>query len=104
MIIGKFQQDDGEYVGTIPSVATYPVRIIPIDLKGIDYKVVSAEGVEVGIGWRKTSKEKGTAYLSVLLDTPVLPAAANCALFEQKDGSYDLVWDRKKPKAEQATA
>jgi uncharacterized protein (DUF736 family) len=102
MIIGKFQQQGDVYIGTIPSIAAdQPVRITPTDLKGIDYKVMLAdEGAELGIGWRKTSKEKGTAYVSVLLDSPVLSAEANCALFQQKDGSHDLVWERKKPKAE----
>jgi uncharacterized protein (DUF736 family) len=103
MIIGKFQQEDGAYVGSIPAFAgpTLPVRIAPTDLKGIDYVVtISCSAIELGIGWSRVSEKKGTKYVSLKLDSPFLPAPANCALVSQKDGSFALLWDRPKPKEE----
>jgi uncharacterized protein (DUF736 family) len=101
MIIGKFQQENGVYVGSVtglgPSLA---IRIAPTDLKGIDYMVtVPGADTELGIGWKRTSG-KGNEYVSVKLDSPFLPAPANCALVKQKDGSHALLWDR--PKAKEA--
>jgi uncharacterized protein (DUF736 family) len=34
----------------------------------------------------------------VKLDSPFLAAPAYCSLFEQSDGSYNLVWNRPDPK------
>ena len=43
MIIGKFQQEDGVYIGTVAGFGgTAPVRIAKTDLKGIDYTVTFA--------------------------------------------------------------
>jgi uncharacterized protein (DUF736 family) len=104
MIIGKFQQEDGVYVGSIPTFTASPaVRIVPTELTGIDYTVtIAGVGIDLGVAWKKTSA-KGNEYLSVKLDSPFLPAAINCALVKQNDG-YALKWDREKPKAEQAAA
>jgi uncharacterized protein (DUF736 family) len=102
MIIGKFQQEDGVYVGSIVGfAATRPVRIAPTDLKGIDYTVTTA-GLDLGIAWKKTSA-RGNEYASVKLDGPFLPTPVNCALVKQADG-YALIWDREKPKAEEKSA
>ena len=54
---------------------------------------------ELGAAWAKTSKA-GKPYLSVKLDGPMLIAPINCALTQQLDGSYALVWNRKDAKAE----
>ena len=104
MIIGKFQQEDGVYVGNIVSFGgTTPVRIAPTELKGIDCLVtIAGSGLDLGIAWKKTSA-KGNDYLSVKLDSPLFPAPVNCALVKQSDG-YALIWDREKPKADQAAA
>ena len=100
MIIGKFQQEDGVYIGNIIGlVGLTPVRIAPTDLKGIDYTVSTAgSGLDLGIAWKKTSA-KGNDYLSVKLDSPFFPAPVNCALVKQALG-HALIWDREKPKAE----
>lgn len=102
MIIGKFQQEDGVYVGSIAGFAgSVPVRIAPTELKGVDYMVTSV-GLELGVGWKRTSA-KDNDYVSVKLDGPFLTAPANCALVKQADG-YALIWTREKQKAEQAAA
>lgn len=104
MIIGKFQQEDGVYVGSIAGFAAgQQVRIAPSDQKGIDYTVtIAGSGLDLGVAWKKTSA-KGNDYLSLKLDSPFLPAPANGALVKQSEG-YALIWDREKPKAEQAAA
>ena len=101
MIIGKFQQKDGVYTGAIAGLVAGPVRIAPSDRDRIDYIVKSA-GMEFGLGWKRTS-DKGNAYVSIMLDSPFLPAPANCALVKQDDG-YVLLWDREKPRADKEAA
>jgi len=99
MIIGKFQHEDGVYVGSVPAFTgpSLPIRIAPTDQKGIDYAVtLSGSGIELGVAWKRTSG-KGNDYVSVKLDSPFLPAPANCALVKQAEG-YALVWNRPKPK------
>jgi uncharacterized protein (DUF736 family) len=104
MIIGKFQQDNGVYTGSVqPLTGAIPVRIAPTDLKGIDYLVTSRDGgIELGVAWNKVGKENGTKYVSVKLDSPFLSAPISCSLFKQADGTYNLVWNRQKPKKEAA--
>jgi uncharacterized protein (DUF736 family) len=104
MIIGKFQQDEGVFIGTIVGLGgTAPVRIAKTDLKGIDYTVTVTEaGLDLGIAWQKKSA-KGNDYLSIKLDNPFLAAPVNCALLKQSSG-YALIWEREKPKAESADA
>lgn len=104
MIIGKFHQEDGVYVGNIAAFAEpVAVRIAPTELKGIDYTVtIAGLDLDLGVGWKKTSA-KDNDYVSIKLDGPFLPAPVNCALVKQTDG-YALIWNREKPKAEQAAA
>ena len=102
MIIGKFQQVEDVFIGTLVGFGgTAPVRIAKTDLKGIDYTVtVTGSSLDLGIAWQKKSA-KGNDYLSIKLDNPFLSAPVNCALVKQSDG-YALIWDREKPKAESA--
>jgi uncharacterized protein (DUF736 family) len=107
MNIGKFQHQDGAYTGKVQTFpgGTVEMRIAPTDQKGVDYRVMVAGGdVELGAAWNKVSKEKGTKYISVKLDSPFAAQPAWCSLFTQSDGSYNLVWNRpdptKKKKAE----
>ena len=88
MIVGKFASADGVYTGSIPAISasSAPVRIAPSKKKGVDYDVLLGEGgIELGVAWKKTSA-KGNAYLSVKLDSPVLPEPANCALLNDSTG------------------
>jgi uncharacterized protein (DUF736 family) len=101
MNIGKFQQKDGVYTGTVQTFtgSSVAVRIAPTDLKGIDYLVTLAGGeTELGAAWNKVGEEKGTKYISVKLDWPFLAAPVYCSLFTQKDGSHNLVWTRPDPR------
>ena len=58
---------------------------------------------ELGAAWKKVSAQ-GKPYLSVKLDGPTLAVPIYCALIEQKDGSYHLIWRRGEEEAEQAAA
>jgi uncharacterized protein (DUF736 family) len=115
MIIGKFQQENGVYVGQVQTFTggSLAIRIAPTDLKGIDYLItVHGSEVELGVAWNKVGKENGTKYVSAKLEAPFTPEPAWCSLFKQADGSFNLVWNRPdptkkkkaEPAAEQATA
>ena len=106
MIIGKFQNENGVYTGSLRTFtgSTLAVRIAPTDLKGIDYiATLSGSEVELGVAWNKVGEEKGTKYVSVKFDSPFLPAAVYCSLFKQSDGGYNLVWNRPDPKKAKKT-
>ena len=95
--IGLFQRgEDGVLSGTIKTLAlNVKVRLIPAgsssNEKAPDLRVV-ASGVEIGAGWRRTSKEN-TEYHSVKLDDPSFPAPIYANLVET-EGGYALVWSR----------
>lgn len=113
MIIGKFSTNPlGILNGCIGSpYGTMSVYLIPaadkdllpdhITAKGVDYVLVTAHDLEIGCGWRKTSKD-GKDYISIRLDGFTMPAPVNCALFPADHDShhdYELVWrrDDRKP-------
>jgi uncharacterized protein (DUF736 family) len=50
------------------------------------------------------SEKKGKPYLSVKLDGPTLSAPIHCALIEQQNGSYGLIWNRDSRKEEEQAA
>jgi len=56
---------------------------------------------EIGAAWKRTNS-KGKPYLLVKLDRPTFWNGAHCALIEQQDGTFGLVWKRTKLKAEEA--
>jgi uncharacterized protein (DUF736 family) len=102
MNIGKFQhEDDGAYTGTVQTLtgSSLAVRIAPTDLNGIDY-IVTLDGgeSELGVAWNRVGEKKGTKYVSVKLDSPFLANPAYCSLFQQQDGSHNLVWKRPDPR------
>ena len=106
MIIGKFQQEKDVFIGNVPAFAgpALTIRIAPTELKGIDYVVsLSGSETELGIGWKRKSG-KGNEYVSLKLDSPFMPAPANCALVRQSDGGFALLWDRPKPKGDEDPA
>jgi len=106
MIIGKFSPaDEDGYVGEIVTHTGLisPVRIAPVEGKGVDY-VVTVSGYELGAAWKRHSSKTGKAYLSVKLDTPYVSAPINCALIEHEDGDHALVWSRKTRAEAPATA
>jgi len=102
MIIGKFRKDKdaGAYVGNIPTLTplNVPVQIAPAKAKGIDYLVTQGDA-EIGWAWKRRSR-RANEYISLKLDTPVLPRPVNAALMEQENGEYLLLWRRKEANGE----
>jgi uncharacterized protein (DUF736 family) len=103
MMIGKFTQDGDSYTGSIYTagltIADVTISAVPAKRgDGPDFVVLGAalgEQFELGAAWARTSK-KDKPYLSVKLDGPMLVEPINCALTKQLEGSYALVWTRKK--------
>ena len=94
MIIGNFTETNGAYYGLIAFLGGIIEAVIKPQERGPDYRVsMRLEAPEFGAAWKKTSKA-GKPYLSVKLDSPLFPEPINCALIEQLDQSYALVWNR----------
>lgn len=99
MNIGKFTpKADGKIAGKIETL-TFAADLVfsPNSNKKSDepdYRVYRGTG-EVGAAWIKSHDNCGS-YISVKLDAPTLPAALYVALFQNEDGNYRMVWDRKK--------
>src|SRR5262252_7643272 len=95
MIIGKFTKSEGgKLTGFIDSLhGDIGLTFVP-QSKGAAYQIVTDRGCEVGAGWNKTSREGGKPFVSVKLDSPLLLAPINCALFSRDNNEFVLVWDR----------
>jgi uncharacterized protein (DUF736 family) len=107
MIIGNFTYDAkaNTYLGDIVTLnfSLSAVSFVPNEKnsdKEPDYRVVSTRTngtVELGAGWKRSS-ERGTDFISVSLDGPLLPSPFNAALFTDGE-TASLVWTRPKPQA-----
>jgi uncharacterized protein (DUF736 family) len=101
-VIGTFKADKDGYAGTIRTLSiTAKVRIVANDRKGAssapDFRIFAGLA-EIGVAWRKTSREKEAPYLSVRLDDPAFPQPIHAALTEQaEDGVLRLLWRRETP-------
>jgi uncharacterized protein (DUF736 family) len=95
--IGTFTRgEDGSYTGTIKTLSlNIKARCVPAEPsqneKAPDLRVL-AGNVEIGAGWKRTSKEN-TVYHSVKLDDPSFPAPIYANLVEV-EGGHALVWSR----------
>jgi uncharacterized protein (DUF736 family) len=114
MIIGNFAFDPehDSYSGEISTLTLQRmnVRLRPISKttdREPDYRIVQERDdrfVELGAAWKRRS-ERGTEFLSVVLDDPALPSALNAALFlEDRGGLATLVWQRPAKKQPSPTA
>ena len=96
--IGTFKKAGNDYQGEIVtmSVQTKNVRIVPEDTQGNDNAPshrVFVGRAEIGAAWTKRSSE-GRDYLSLKLDDPSFTAPIFANLFDDEDGSYNLIWSR----------
>ena len=111
MKIGTFTQQEQGYVGWIDTAGlrVADVTFIRMPVKqgsGPDFVILAAGDngqFELGAAWAKTSKA-GKPYLSIKFDSPAFVAPINCALTEQADGSYALVWSRDARKDDEQVA
>jgi len=96
--IGTFKKTGTDYQGEIVtmSVQTKNVRIVPEDTQANDNAPshrVFVGRAEIGAAWTKRSSE-GREYLSLKLDDPSFTAPIFANLFDDEDGSYNLIWSR----------
>lgn len=100
--IGTFTADNDGFTGTLRTLTlNVKLKLIPND-KGSDnapdFRIQTANGLEVGAAWKKVSQAE-RPYLSVSLDDPSLPATIYARLIEEEDGTHNLIWSRSKPAA-----
>jgi len=92
------KQQDGKLTGTLTTLALHAAKITfePVDQanneKAPVFRVLIGE-VEIGAGWKKTSKT-GKLYVAVKLDDPTFPQPIWCALFKAEGSLYLLDWNR----------
>lgn len=108
MIIGRFAENpmSGVMIGHIRTLFFKSDKVVfepiaePSD-KGPSHRIYTADEVELGAAWRRTSKDNGNTYYSVTLDDPTFAAAIRANLVKAKDSpsSYMLIWDRQTQKA-----
>jgi uncharacterized protein (DUF736 family) len=104
-IIGKFDYVAGEYHGRIETIsAEFSAKFVPTSKtagsNAPDFNLVTDNGCDLGVAWKETKDDRD--YLSVRLEGPFTPAEVNCALFSNREGGFDLVWNRAGPKKAQA--
>ena len=108
MKIGHFKpKDDASYDGKMLSLTGEHIALFmaPAERRGEngpDYRILCGD-FEFGAAWKRTSKD-GKSYLSVKLDSPLLPAPINGALIEIGDGGYMFVWNRDGQKQDAVAA
>ena len=99
-IIGNFSSSNGNFSGTIQTLAfKVKAEIKAVEKSGDnapDYRVLVGKA-EIGAGWKRTS-EAQREYVSVKIDDPSFAAPLYANLIE-RDDQYDLMWSRTKPKS-----
>ena len=96
--IGSFTRgEDGTYTGTIRTLnISVKATIRPVakdNERSPDYRV-TANSVEIGAGWSKTTKDTGAEYLSLKLDDPSFTAPVYASLVQGDKGEHKLIWSR----------
>ncbi|MEH6688348.1 DUF736 domain-containing protein [uncultured Halopseudomonas sp.] len=97
--IGTFTAEKNGFTGTLRTLAlNVKLKFVPND-KGSenapDYRLLAANGLEIGAAWQKVSQAE-RPYLSVTLDDPSFPATVYARLIEGEDGKHNLLWSRNK--------
>lgn len=96
--IGTFTANsEGEFTGVIRTLTlNTKAALRPVAKEGEKSPGfrVSADDMDIGAGWQKTSRE-GRDYISVKLDDPSFPAPIYATLSEtDAAGEYALIWSR----------
>lgn len=103
MKIGQITKTENGFTGTLRTLTVKAeIKLVANDTdneKAPDFRV-TANGVEVGAAWEKTSKND-KPYLSVKLDDPAFAAPVYAVASIPEDGEQaDLIFDRPKKKGE----
>lgn len=96
--IGTFTANsEGEFTGVIRTLTlNTKASLRPVEKEGEKSPGfrVSADDMDIGAGWQKTSRE-GRDYISVKLDDPSFPAPIYATLSAtDTPGEYALIWSR----------
>jgi len=105
--LGKAVKDEGGVLhGRISGLGIGSVDFITEEatsLDGTQYLKMKADptGDNYEIGALFPKEKDGMKYYSASLESPLLPAPINAALFPDKnnENSFNLVWNRQEPKA-----
>ena len=96
--IGTFSKVDDGFTGVIKTLSVnVKAKLLSVEPEGENsphYRIY-AGNVELGAGWIKKSQQ-GRDYISVKLDDPSLPAPIHASLYADDDGTYNLVWTRRR--------
>lgn len=111
--IGEFTVQGDGYCGRLTTLGIDAVvSIVPAARSDIrnapDYRVhagTSAEGPEIGAGWKRTGERAG-AYVAIVIDDPQLPRAIRANLFRPgiEGQPHLLFWQRAQRRREAADA
>lgn len=97
-IIGTFIASGEGFTGKLRTLALdAEIRIEPIETpseRGPDYRLM-IEDVEFGVGWKRTSKDGESDYLSVKFDDPTYTHPVYASLVASHDPDlFHLIWSR----------
>ncbi len=109
ILIGEFKPNGDGFAGHLVTLGIEAVlTIVPAtrsDIKNApDYRVHAgdtADGPEVGAGWKRTGERAG-AYVAVVIDDPQLPRAIRANLFRPaiEGQPHLLFWQRNQRRRE----
>jgi uncharacterized protein (DUF736 family) len=98
--IGSFTREPMGFVGHIHTFTlSSEVTLVPTEQSGAenapDFRLHtgSADGVEIGAGWKRTG-EKAGEYIALVIDDPALPNPIHANLFRDDETSWSLHWNR----------
>ena len=85
---------------TLDTQATFE----PVDSesKGAPSFRLYAGDIELGAAWPKTARESGREYHQVRIDDPSLPKPIFANLVVNRDGGFDLLWNRPRSPAKRS--
>lgn len=96
--IGTFSHaKDGFLAGSIKTLTLdTQATFEPVDseTKGAPSFRLYAGEVELGAAWPKTAQKSGREYHQVRIDDPSLPKPIFANLVVNRDGGFDLLWNR----------
>ena len=105
MNIGTIKENaSGQLIGSIATLAvSMTVALRPVDNpnpKAPKYDIMALSTgkawVKVGALFELFSNSTGEAFLNGPIDDPSMAAPIQVSAFQQKDGSYNVVWSRQK--------
>jgi uncharacterized protein (DUF736 family) len=109
--IGVFTRTADGYSGRLCTLTLdVELTLVPANSGDVenapDFRIhrgASADGPEVGAGWKRTG-EKAGEYVSLLIDDPVFGQPIRAKLFpaEAKGSTFHLLWNRPPKREERA--